>query len=64
MIIEEIISKELVKHYSDQNLKIIQMETGIEYDSAIDAIPCRYTYIESSTPIEIFEEDDWEDNEE
>ena len=63
MVIVELVSDELIKHYSDQNLKIIQVETGIEYDSAIDSIFSDYTYIESSTPIEIFEEENWEDEE-
>lgn len=38
---------ELIKHYSDDCKMIIQTETGIEYDEAIDVVPCRYTYEES-----------------
>lgn len=37
---------DLIKHYSDDGKMIIQTETGIEYDEAIDVVPCRYTYEE------------------
>ena len=54
MIVEEIISEKLVRHYSDENMMIKQNETGILYSDAIDTIPCRYTYEETdiliSTP--------------
>jgi hypothetical protein len=42
----------LIKTYSDSNKYIIQVETGIEYDVAIDVFPLRYTYIESDKDIE------------
>jgi hypothetical protein len=47
MIIEEILSEKLVKHYSDGGFFIRQKETGIEYAEAVDVIPCRYTYEET-----------------
>lgn len=47
MIIEEILSETLVKHYSDKGVKLKQVETGITYDEAIDLIPCEYTYEET-----------------
>lgn len=40
-----------IRHYSDKGYTIIQNETGIEYDEAIDVYPCPYTYSEGS-PIE------------
>lgn len=43
--------RELVRHYSDEGLKIRQLETGIVYDEAIDVVPCRYTYEETGEPI-------------
>ena len=46
-----------IRHYSNQNLKIRQIETGIIYDEAVDVIPCRYTYEETDEPIEYGEEE-------
>ena len=51
MIIEEHLSETRVRHYSDQHLRIRQVETGIVYDDAVDAVPCRYTYVETDEPI-------------
>lgn len=51
MIIEEILNERLVRHYSDENKMILQVETGIEYAEAVDVIPCRYTYVETETLI-------------
>lgn len=42
--------RELVRTYSDSNKYIIQVETGIKYEEAID-IPNKYTYIESEEEI-------------
>ena len=44
-----------IRHYSDKDLKIRQIETGILYDDAVDIVPCRYTYEESNEPIEDIE---------
>lgn len=41
-----------VRHYSDEDFKIRQIETGIVYDDAVDVVPCRYTYEETDEPIE------------
>ena len=41
-----------IRHYSNQNFKIRQIETGIVYDEAVDVIPCRYTYEETDEQIE------------
>lgn len=53
-IIAEIVTKGrrvLVKHQSDSNKYIRQVETGTEYVSAVDVIPCRYTYEETERDI-------------
>ncbi len=42
---------ELVRHYSDRNLRLRQIETGELYDDAIDVVPCRFTYEETDEPI-------------
>ncbi len=46
----------LIKTYSDNNLKIRQIETGDIYDEAID-IEGRFTYEETDEPIETGEEE-------
>jgi len=47
-----------IRHYSDLNLKIKQVETNKIYDDALDIIPCIYTYEETDIPIEDIELDD------
>ena len=44
----------LVRHYSDSNLMLLQVETCINYSEAIDVAPSRYTYIETDLPIPDF----------
>lgn len=39
-------NNDLIRHYSDDNRTVIQVETGNEYGEAIDSYPCRYTYVE------------------
>lgn len=46
MVIEQIIDENHVRHYSDNDMKIRQIETNIIYDDAVDVTPCRYTYEE------------------
>lgn len=41
----------LVRHYSDSGMLIRQVETGNLYSDAVDAVPCRYTYEETDTPV-------------
>ena len=52
----EIIDDKLIKHYAEDSqgnkYYIKQVETGIEYDEAIDVIPCRYTYSVTDKKIE------------
>jgi hypothetical protein len=42
----------LIRHYSDSGMKLLQVETGIMYDDAIDVVPCKYTYEETNEPTE------------
>lgn len=55
MIIEEKLSEKLIKHYSDGGFYIRQVETGIKYASAIDVIPCKYTYTETDELVPVIE---------
>ena len=48
----EVNNRTLVKHESDSGKYIRQVETGIEYSSAVDAIPCKYTYEETEREID------------
>lgn len=57
MIVEEMVGNR-IKHYSDLNLKIKQVETNKIYNDALDSIPCNYTYEETDIPIEDVEIDD------
>lgn len=52
MIVEKMLDDNLVLHYSDQKMMMLQVETGLEYPEAIDVFPCRYTYFETDKPIE------------
>lgn len=61
MITEQKIGDTSVRHYSDSGFMIKQIETGIEYSDAIDIFPCRFTYEETSTPIESGVDSDLED---
>ncbi len=49
---------ELFRTYSDENLKIRQIETGVIYDEAIDIASASWTYTETDIPIEDLYEDD------
>ena len=42
----------LIRHYSDKGMMLLQVETGVEYDEAVDVIPCLYTYEETDNPVE------------
>lgn len=52
----------LIKHYSDANMLMLQVETEIKYAEAIDIVPCKYTYIETDKPIKDTEEEEKEEN--
>lgn len=42
----------LIKHYSDKDMMLLQVETGLKYSDPVDVVPCRYTYEETDEPIE------------
>ena len=54
---EELLENNLIRHYAiDENgkhYKILQVETNIVYDEAIDVLPCRYSYKATSEEIQI-----------
>lgn len=58
MIIVEILNDNFIKQYSNKNVKIKQLETGILYDEAIDLIPCKYSYEETEEIIPIENEEE------
>lgn len=60
MLKTEILDNNLIRHYSDENFKIKQIETGIIYDEAIDVMPCRYTYEETDIPRDDYDNDSTE----
>lgn len=48
MIVTEYLNNStLVRHYSDKDYLLLQNETGVKYNEAIDIVPCRYTYAET-----------------
>ena len=47
----------LYRTYSDEGFYILQNETGIEYDEAIDVENAPYTYSETDKPIENYTEE-------
>lgn len=61
MIQAEMIGERIL-HYSDQNMKIRQIETGKLYEDAIDVMPCPYTYEETDIPIPV-DDEEIDDNE-
>lgn len=48
---EETIGATTLLHTYSDSFYLIQKETGAEYEEAWDAIPCKYTYEESDTPL-------------
>lgn len=53
MIKTELLQDEkLIRHYSDCGMKLLQVETGIVYDEAIDIVPCQYTYEETDQRVD------------
>ena len=45
----------LYRTYSDQGLKIKQVETGMVYDQAIDVEGAPFTYVETDQAVEVSE---------
>lgn len=50
IIVEQVGERE--RRYSDLGVKLLQVETGLKYEDAVDAVPCRYTYEETDEPID------------
>lgn len=59
MVKSEQLENNIVRHYSDSGFRILQNETGIVYDDAVDVMPCRYNYSET---VELVEGDDLTDS--
>lgn len=51
MLQTEILADERIRHYSDLNMFIRQIETDTLYEDAVDVQPCPYTYEETNLPI-------------
>ncbi len=47
----EVNGRMLIKHESDSGKMIRQVETDREYSSAVDVLPCKYTYEETEKDI-------------
>lgn len=62
MIQTEKLTDSLQRTWSDTGMKILQNETGRVYDEAVDVIPCRYTYSETSEPIDPEQEEATEED--
>lgn len=57
IVIESVDNDTRERRYSNQNVKLLQKETGHLYDDAVDVIPCRYTYEETDEPVDPVEPD-------
>lgn len=62
MIISEQMENNRIRHYSDSGFRILQNETGVVYDDAVDVLPCKYTYSETEEliPVEDATEADYQ----
>ena len=55
IVTETILGKDgtkLIHTYSNEGKKLLQNETGVIYDDAVDVVPCVYTYTETDEYIE------------
>lgn len=43
----------LIRHYSTDGMKILQNETNILYDEAIDSYPSVCTYTQTDIPVDV-----------
>ena len=59
---ELFLNGKLIRHYSDENMMIKQVETNILYVDAVDWVPCPYIYHETDIPIDTEEENLMEEN--
>ena len=60
MIRSEIIDNMVIRHWSDANVKLRQVETGTLWNDAVDILPCAYTYEETDELLDPVEIDDAE----
>lgn len=51
----------LIRTYSNAKKVIKQLETGVEYNEAIDIVPVRYTYAETDKDIVVEVEEEIEE---
>lgn len=54
-VIKEPLENGLILHYSSDDKYIRQVETGVEYIDAVDAVPCKYTYEETDKDVYVEE---------
>lgn len=52
MIIIETIDEICERRYSDNGVKLRQVETDTLWNDAVDVIPCQFTYEETNEPID------------
>lgn len=52
MIVQEHLEG-MIRTYSDAGLRILQEQTGIVYDEAIDVEPCAYSYTEATDKLSV-----------
>lgn len=55
MVVSESYGEGLIRHYSDEGLKIRQVETDEVFNEAVDVEPCAYTYEETEEKAEYTE---------
>lgn len=60
MLKSEIFDNTVVRHWSDEGVKIRQVETDTLWNDAINVLPCAYTYEETDIPIDDEDVDDSE----
>lgn len=54
-VIKEPLENNLIRHYSDSDKYIKQVETGTLYIDAVDTLPCTFTYEETDEDIYVEE---------
>ena len=52
IVIEQLDEGKRERRYSDKGVKLLQVETNILYNDAVDVVPCRFTYEESEESID------------
>ena len=51
-ILSELVPTNCIRHYSNLNVKLRQIETDELFNDAIDLLPCQFTYEETDIPID------------